>query len=166
MDAIQSTAADIRSASQTLPHKVPKRRIKKLTAAEVAGLPGVTHAPEPVVQSDLKYFLCFLLPVSGVIGTSVEAGQVQDFAYRLNTVSNDKGVGAVSSVNISNGQAEVVLKLNVTEVPASNGMPVGNAFAELKEYLDGASILRPGPAGKPAVWKAKVNGTTIADGRY
>lgn len=166
METNQSTTADVQAVSQTPPHKVPKRRIKKLTAAEVVGLPGVTHAPEPLVQSDLKYFLCFLLPVSGVIGTSVEAGQVQDFAYRLNTVSNDKGVGAVSSVNISNGQAEVVLKLNVTGEQESHGVPVNNAFSQLNEYLDAEAILGAGPAGKPATWKAKVNGTTVAEGRY
>ncbi|WP_153145332.1 hypothetical protein [Dechloromonas sp. H13] len=166
METTQSTATDSQTAPPALTPKPTKRRIKKLTAAEVAGLPGVTHAPEPVVQSDLKYFLCFLLPVSGPVGTLAEAGQILDFVYRLNTYSTEKDVGVVTAVGLSNGQAEIVLKLNVMEKPESNGVPVSNAFSQLKEYLDGAAILKSGPAGKPAVWKAKVNGTTIVEGHY
>ena len=153
--------------SQNLPKaKATKRRFSKLTAAEVSGLPGVNVAAAKKVEPDLAYWIIFALPVSGLIGTTAEVTQAHAFADRLDVQAKATGIGAVTAVTNTNGVAEIVLKLTAEGDQASHGAPAANAFAQLGDFFRGASVLTHGHEGKAAIWKAKVNGTTIADGKF
>ena len=161
-----TTASNSSTFTDTPKLKPPKKRIRKLTAAEIFNLPGALAAPEKKVEPDLAYFIIFMLPVTGLIGTTAEAAQDHDFAHKLDEQAKAKDVGAVMSVGVSDGVFEVVLKLTATGEQPSHGAPTINAFTQLKEFLDAAPQLKPDSSGKHATWKAKVNGTTIVDGRY
>ena len=144
----------------------PKKRIKRLTAEEVRDLPGANPVLEKLPEPELTYYLIFIFSVTGPIGNPTEANQVYDFANQLDTHAKSKNVGSVMSIGAANGLFEVVLKLSATGEQANYGVPATNAFMVLKDYLSTEDLLKHGPAGKPATWKAKVNGTTIVDGRY
>lgn len=165
MDATQTATTNTSNPADT-PKLKPHRRIKKLTAAEIGAFPGAIAPHEKTVEPDFAYFISSHLPVTGCFGTPNEAAQVHDFAYRLDTQAKAKGVGAVTSVSVANGLFDVVLTLSVTGEQASYGAPASNAFTLLKEYLSAAPQLHQGTAEKQATWKAKVNGTTILEGRY
>jgi hypothetical protein len=144
--------------------KQSKRRFAKLTAEELAGLPGVTtKAPKPAVQA-VTYSAWFSLPVTGSIASTAEAERIHDFARKLDEQAKAKDVGGVTGLTFGNGTAEIALKLDVREQPASNAVPVASMFAQLNDFFVSAPVLRVGVAGKCATWKAKVNGTTITEG--
>ena len=167
MDALNTPLVDSAIPVDAPKPKGTKRRIGKLTAAEIEGLPGVNPTVVKKVEPDISYSLYFTVPVSGGVGNQMEAGQVHEFALPLNMHAQAKGVGEVSAINFSNNQAEVVLKLSAQANPmTSHAIPVAHAFTQLKEYLDMAPLLHQAALGKVATWKAKVNGTTIVDGRY
>lgn len=161
---IQPPASNPGNTTDTSNGKLPKRRIKKLTAAEIGNLPGAVAIVEKKVEPDLAYYLFFFLPVTGPVGSVTEANQVHDFAYQLDVQAKAKDVGAVKSVGVTDGLFEVVLQLSATGEQSSYGAPATGAFTKLEEFLKGAVQLSHGPAGKPATWKAKVNGTTIVVG--
>jgi len=167
MDNDQRPAAPgYASAGDPTKPKQAKRRFSKLTAEEVAGLPGANAKAPKEAESDLKYWVYFAVPVTALIGSAAEAEQVHDFACQLDEQAKAKDVGEVVTVAFANGSAEVVLKLITSGELATHGAPAKNAFSQLDGLLGSASVLTQGVAGKRATWKAKVNGTTIADGRY
>jgi len=144
----------------------PKKRIKRLTAEEVRDLPGANPVVEKLPEPELTYYLIFIFSVTGPIGNPTEATQVYGFANQLDTHARTTGIGVVMNVGVTNGLFEVVLKLTVVGEQSNHGIPATNAFKLLNGYLSAETLLKQGPAGKPAQWRAKVNGTTIVDGRY
>lgn len=159
-------ATQIANTTPDAPKQKSKRRFKKLTADEITSFPGAVAPPEKKVEQATAYFIFFNLPVTAPLGTPSEVAQGHDFSYQLDTHAKAKDVGGVTSVGIADGHFEVVLKIATTGEQTSHGAPASNAFTQLKDYLSLAPQLNQGPAGKPATWKAKVNGTTILEGRY
>jgi len=148
------------------PTKKVRRRIPKLSAADIAKFPGATPPPEKKVEPDFSYFIKYSIPATANLGTLTEAGQVHDFAYQFDAQAKVKGVGAVSSVGVMNGIFDIVLKLNSTGEETDHGAPAANAFTLLNDFLGNAALLKKGPAGKPASYRALVNGTTIVEGHF
>lgn len=156
-------------STPSLPTKGTKRRFSKLSGndLDLGMFPGVTTpTPKKVVEGG-SYYIYFSIPVTGAIGTAVESGKVHVFASELDAQAQADDVGNVASVTNAGGKIDIVLKINTTGVQTNHGVPASNAFAKLKAYLDGATVLSQGVvADKPASWKAKVNGTTILEGSY
>lgn len=163
MEAIQSAALTTSNINYAL--KKTKRSFS-MTAEEKAAFPTAITTPEKIVVPDISYSLLSIIPVTGPIGTTLEAGKVYDFANQLDTHAKAKDVGAVISVSVENGKFVVGLRLSTTGEQASHGAPAANAFTKLKDFLSTSTLLTQGAAGKSATWKAKVNGTTILEGRY
>ncbi|WP_250866210.1 hypothetical protein [Caballeronia sp. INSB1] len=142
-----------------------KRRFTKLKASELSGLPGAIPTRVKPVERDVAY-IQFVVPLTGLVGTANESGEVIDFATRLNLQGENLGVGTVSRLGFGDGLAEILLQLNASVDPENPGAAAADAFNKLNSFLDSASQLRIVRAGRGAAWKAKINGTTIADGRY
>lgn len=140
-----------------------KRRFTKLTGASLAGLPNAADLKQSV--GDVA-FIHFVIPVTDGVGTVAECGEVFDFVTNLDARSRTLGIGNTSKVDFSDGAAEVVLRLNAAVEPGNHGAAAADAFSKLNEFLAAAPALRLVRAGRSAMWKAKINGTTIADGRY
>lgn len=160
METLQNT-----SNISVVPKQKSKRRFKKVIVTDTSKFPGLVNTPAKVEPGD-SYYILFNGTVTAPLGTSLEAGKVHDFASQLNTQAKAKGVGAVTSVGVSDGIFEVVLKIVTTGDQIIPEKPAENAFEQLKDYLSTATVLTQGPAGKPATWKGKANGTTILEGRY
>jgi len=147
-------------AAANVTTKGKRNTIPKLSPSEASMFPGVNTPVVKKVESEFTYSILFCLPVNGQIGTKAELGKVHEFAGQLNTAANDNDLGSVTSISVTDGIAEVALTLTVEEKPANPGIPASNAFTELKDFLGEATLLNQG-----ATWKAKVNGTTIVDGK-
>jgi hypothetical protein len=147
--------------------KPPRRRFAKLSGADLVAFPGALPQPEKKApEPGITYSIEFNLPVTAPLGLATELVQVFGFVDQLGIQAKVKGIGAVTAVNVVDGNSEVVLKLSTTGEQPNHGTPAANAFATLKDYLESAPQLITGPAGTPASWKAKVNNTTIAEGCY
>lgn len=155
----------VTSNTPGVPKPKSKRRFKKVIVTDTSKFPGLINTPAKVEIGD-SYFIFFNVPVTAPIGTSLEAGNVHNFASHLDTQAKAKGVGAVTSVGVNGGIFEVVLKLATTGDQIIPEKPAENAFEQLKDYLSTATVLTTGPVGKPATWKGKANGTTILEGHY
>lgn len=142
-----------------------RRRFTMLKASELTGLPGATPAGTKPVERDVA-FIQFKLPVSASVGTTSESGEILSFASTLGDQSQTLGVGSVSNIVFGDGSAEVVLKLDAAVDPDNHGSAAANAFTKLGEFLSTAQVLQATRAGRRAVWRAKINGTTIAQGSY
>jgi hypothetical protein len=158
--------AHVSDADKSQVNKTRKRRFRKLTGAELAGLPGAVQSAEKVCEADVVYYICFSTPLTGPVGTVTEAAQVHDFVYQLGTHTFNTGVGLVASVSFAVGSTEIVLKLNESGEQTERAAPVVDAFTKLGGFLSSSPILTEQRSGRKASWKAKINGTTIAEGRY
>jgi len=165
MENNQNPAGNPSNTNEAAKQKT-RRRIGKLTADDIAAFPGATPPPVKKVEPDFTYYLVFNIPVTAPLGTPSEAAHVHDFAYQLDMQAKAKKVGEVISVGVADGVFTVVLKLGVNGPQTNHGAPAKNTFTQLKDFLGNAVQLKPGLAGKPASWKAKVNGTTIIDGVF
>ena len=148
--------------------KTPKSRyVPKLSeASDLSKFPGViAPAPKKVVE-DIKYYLGINFPVTDAVGRSQEVTQIHDYATTLGKAAQDQDVGQIESITTANGNVEVLLKLNVADKPSDHAEPAGNAFGKLDAYLGLSALLKSGVSGKPAAWKAKVNGSTILQGSF
>lgn len=163
MDAnFQNDATNPSNGGATSPKpKKTKRVIEKLPLDLIKDLPDPIAAPEKKVEQD-QYFLLLRRMLTGPLGIPVEISQCYEFAIQLDTAANAKSVGSVISIGVEKGCFEIVLKLTTNGQPANNAVPVNNAFALLKDELDAAPLLHQGSAS----WKAKVNGTTVAEGKF
>lgn len=112
---------------------------------------------------DFAYYLKFIIPVSEVIGSIVEANQGHDFAAQLNTQAKAMTLGEVTSVTVAGGNIEVVLTLEVTGDIEQKHLPAANAMESLKEFLGNSPHLKIKVSGRGAKYLAKVNGTTIVE---
>jgi hypothetical protein len=159
------TAAQQGNTADALKKK-KKLVIPKLTAADLAAFPGANLPTVKVAEPDFTYSIVYQVPVTDAFGTSGEAGQVHDFAHQLDAQAKAKNVGNVVSISAEDSVFDIGLKLNETGKQANNSAPAANAFVQLKDFLNGAALLKQGPAGKPVTYKLKVNGTTIGGGSY
>jgi hypothetical protein len=156
----------VTSNTPEVPKQKTRRRIGKLTAADLAAFPGADMTPIKKADPDYKYYIEFKVPVTGIFGTPTEVGQGHDFAYQLDAQAKAKGVGSVSSVGVADGIFDVELKLDVAGEQEKHSTPAAGAIAKLQDFLGNAPQLKQGPAGKQATYKAKVNGTTIVEGHF
>jgi hypothetical protein len=165
MEAVQVMTENAGTGG-ALATKQKHARYKKLKGDELAGLPGVNiPQAKPDTQAE-RYSIAFKLRVPGEIGNADAITRCYGFANGLDQQAREKNLGQVGMIGIGDGECEVVLMLNVDGPPEKPGAPVINAFNRLSDFLSGAEILKSGPAGKAATWKAKVKNTTIADGHY
>ena len=142
------------------------RRFRKLKGDEVKGFPGVDLAQVKSTTVEDVYYMYFILWLSSLVGNPDEAASCYSFADELDGQAKAKSIGEVSSISMANGVCQVELRLSVTGKPEKTSIPAANAFAQLKDFLGNSALLKVGPTGKPATWKAKVNGTTLIDGRF
>jgi hypothetical protein len=143
-----------------------KRRFKKLSGNDVAGLPGANGASAKANIPGIALYLSLIAPVQGLIGTVARATEVYEMAGSVDRVAKEKDVGEVINVNFLEGQAEIVIRLYAEGDAAALAVPIANAFTQLKDCFESTLILTQGLAGKRARWRAKANGTTIADGTF
>jgi hypothetical protein len=155
----QSNATDV-------PKQKTRRRIPKLTAADLAAFPGANPPIEKVVEPPHTYYIAYQVPVTANFGTPDEVGQVLDFAHQLDAQARAKDVGEVASVGVMGGVFVIMLKLSATGEQANPGTPALNAITQLDDFLKNATLLKQGSAGKSVTYKLKVNGTTIGEGVY
>ncbi|WP_321920485.1 hypothetical protein [Paraburkholderia tropica] len=160
-----STATDTTTETVEVATRSRKRRFTKLKASELARLPGATAFGTKPVERDVAY-IQFKLPVSAVVGTVVESNEIFNFARTLDEQSHAQQIGSVSNIAFGDGSAEVVLKLDAAVDPDNHGSAAANAFSSLSEVLSAARVLQDTRAGRRATWRAKINGTTIAEGGY
>ncbi|VVE71626.1 hypothetical protein PCA31118_03927 [Pandoraea captiosa] len=142
-----------------------KRRFTKLRASELVGLPGATSAVTKPVERDVA-FIQFAVPVTNSVGTAAESLEIVEFSSGLNEQGRTLQIGSVCKVGFGEGTADVVLKLDAPVDPTNHGSAVADAFGKLNDFLTSAQVLRADRSGRRATWRAKINGTTIADGRY
>lgn len=153
------------SAAHETVTKTRKRRFTKLKASELAGLPGATSTATKPVERDVA-FIQFAVPITGVVGTAAESSEIVEFASGLNDQGQVQHIGSVAKLGFADGVAEVVLRLDVPVDPTNHGAAAADAFGKLSNFLTAAQVLRVDRGGRRATWRAKINGTTIADGRY
>lgn len=142
-------------------------RQKKLTKEEAEEYPKF-NLPRAVNEADLDddFFVTFELDLLATITRPDDIANCYIFAVQLDQQAKEKDLGAVCSLSVEGGVFEVVLKLTVASYPEKVGTPAANALKLLQEFLMSTTLLRAGPTGKPAKWKAKFNGTTLTDGRF
>ncbi|MFP3705194.1 hypothetical protein [Paraburkholderia tropica] len=163
--SIGTEGADTATGTPEAAPKSRKRRFTKLTASELTGLPGATVAGGKPAGRDMPS-IQFKVPVSAVVGTVDESAEIFNFACTLDEQSQAQRIGTVSNIAIGDGSAEVVLKLDAAVDPNNHGSAAADAFARLSEVLSAARVLQDIRAGRRATWRAKINGTTIAEGSY
>jgi hypothetical protein len=166
MENIPNAATSNTSNILEVPKQKTRRRIGKLSEADLAAFPGADMTPVKMVDPAYKYYIVFNIPATGTFGTPTEASQVHDYAYQLDTQAKAKAVGSVTSVGVANGSFDVELKLDVAGEQEKHSAPAAGAIAKLQDFLGNAAQLKKGPAGKLATYKAKVNGTTIVEGHF
>lgn len=157
-----SDGSDGPTGSTTKPRK---RRFTKLKATELVGLPGATPAIARSVERDVA-FIQFAFPITGSVGTAAESSEIIEFASNLNGEGKTQRIGSVSKIGFGDGSAEVVLRLDAPVDPANHGAAAAAAFNALGDFLNASHVLCVDRDGRRATWRAKINGTTIADGRY
>lgn len=153
------------SNAPEIPTRTRKRRFTKLKASELAGLPGATSTVARSVERDVA-FIQFAFPITGSVGTSAESSEIIEFASNLNSEGQTRRIGSVAKIGFGEGTAEVVLRLDAPVDPANHGAAAAAAFNTLGDFLNASHVLCVDRDGRRATWRAKINGTTIADGRY
>ena len=151
----QTTSADA-------PKQKKRLRIPKLTAADLAAIPGATLPQDKCLTNYIE----INVPVTSPVGNLDEVTQTYGFAYSLDEEANAKNVGKVISVGVADSNFNVVLELNTAGEKPKPSAPALSGFIELKEFLDGVSLLKQDPAGTSATYKLKVNGTTTYENSF
>lgn len=132
---------------------IQRKRIPKLTAADLSDILGVS-APTtvPKVTAD-NYFLEILVPVSRSLGDALEISQVHQLVTNL---QSQTAVGVVRSFNVEAGQATIVMELTVNAEPDTIKVPLLSAFSSLSGFSSTHQL-----AAKKATWKYRINGTNV-----
>lgn len=159
------TGTDAQASAVERATRVRKRRFTKLKAFELAGLPGATSAATKPVERDVP-FIQFAVPVTNSVGSAAESLEIVEFSNDLNEQGRALQIGSVCKVGFGEGTAEVVLQLDASVDPENHGSAAADAFGKLSRFLTSAQVLHVDRDGRRATWRAKINGTTIADGRY
>ncbi|TCG00422.1 hypothetical protein BZM26_12755 [Paraburkholderia strydomiana] len=158
-------ATEPNAGTSEVPSRNRKRRFTKLKALDLASLPGATAAGAKTLERDVASIL-FKVPVSAFVGISSESDEVFSFATDLSRHGQTLQLGEVTNINFGDGFGEVVLKLDADVDPDNYGAVAADAFARLGEVLNAAPALKLTRTGRRATWRAKVNGTTIAEGNF
>ncbi|WP_321911055.1 hypothetical protein [Burkholderia cepacia] len=145
--------------------KKRKGRFARLPASELAGR-LTTHAAEMKPRQAHIAYIQIRLPISGSYGTASESAAALDFARAFDEHSQTVGVGAVSNIAFSNGQAEVVLKLTGEVDPENHGEVIKDAFGKLHEFFISSPALHHDRGSRKATWEARIDGSTIGDGSF
>lgn len=163
---MENNISSSNSSNGTTAGNRAQRRFRKLKGDEVKDFPGVNLANVKAVTVEDIFYMYFVLGLLSLIGNPDDIARCLRFAHELDVQVKAKGIGWVSSISIANGECQIVVTLSVTVKPEKSSTPAANAFAQLKDFLDNSALLKAGPTGKPATWKAKVNGTTLIDGQF
>lgn len=132
---------------------VQRKRIQKLTAADLTDILGVSApATVPKATADTYYFE-IVVPVSEITGEATEISFVHQLASSL---QSQAAVGVVRSFNVESGQATIVMELTVNAEPETTAGPLRTAFASLSSFFSSHQL-----AAKKASWKYRINGTIV-----
>lgn len=132
---------------------IQRKRIPKLTAADLTDILGVPAPATVLKATEDDYFLEILVPVSGSLGNAPEISHVHQLVTDLQSQAD---VGAVRSFNVETGKASIVMELAVKAEPENSAAPLRSAITSLSGFSSTHQL-----AAKKATWKYRINGTIV-----